>query len=139
MLKNALFAVSALALVMAAPSLALAKSTGHTVTPPSRAEACTGKAPGTEVDVDLKLPNDKTVTITFHCGTDDTATDDNAVAGTDDPGDDNGQDSTTFRDGKHPGQGNGGQDNSAPDGDGKSDDAPGHNGGEGGGDDGGTD
>jgi hypothetical protein len=123
MLKNALFAVSALALVAAAPNLAFAKSTGHTVTPPDRAAACAGKEPGTDVEVTLTLPHDKTVTITFHCGTDE------AVAGDGDDDDEggNGQDNPGFRDGKHPGAGNGGLDNSAPGGDGKSDDARGHN------------
>jgi len=132
MLKNVVFAVSTVALIAGAPSLAFAKSSGHTVTPPNRADACEGVASGTDVDVPMTLPNGKSVTITFHCGTDE------SVAG-DDSADDNGQDSPTFRDGVHSGQGNDGQDNSAPGHDGKSDDAPGHDQGHGGGDDGGTD
>src|SRR5205085_11183149 len=115
-----LIAVSALAIAAAIPSLALAKSITHLATPAQIEEACADAEPGSKVTGTITLADGTEVTGTIKCKA--TTADD----GDDDDDDGTGQDKPGFRDGKHPGQGNDGEDHSAPGGDGNSDDAPGH-------------
>jgi hypothetical protein len=82
MYRKTLIAISALALIAAVPTLAIAKSIKNLVTPASLADYCAKVGVGTENEVTITLPDGSTATGSIHCE------DEDLVVGGDDDGED---------------------------------------------------
>ncbi len=118
MLKFTLIAASAIALAMAVPGLASAKSIKDLISPESLAKYCQTVGANTETTGSVTMPDGSTLAGTIHCegedlfvGTDDSSDHD----GSDDSSDDDGTDDSSDDDGSDDSSDDEGSDDSSDD------------------------